>query len=210
MNKIIHQIFLDVGLKPLQDRQDYLNNISLIKMNNPDWEYKLWTDDSLNEFVSTHYPQYVDIWNSFPHPFYKIDYSRYLLLDHYGGIYIDLDEINIKSLDTPILNSKIITGIWMGGVRNKVNYNNNNTIAINDKELTKSLIEYCNSQIIEKKKTLPPSWKCRLFQHSVSQMMFSRWCKINKINSDVNILEYFKTTDEENCSWITSMGKTVK
>lgn len=210
MNKIIHQIFLDIGLKSLKDRPDYLKNIELLKENNPDWKHILWDDNTLNKFVETNYPQYLKYWNSFPHTFYKIDYSRYLLLQKYGGMYIDLDEENIKSFDSKILNSKVITGVWVDKKKNKVNYNNNNTIAINDKVLIQNLIDYCNTQIIEKKKTLPPTWKCRLFQHSVSQMMFTRWCKLNKINSDVDILDYLKTTDEENCSWITSMGRRVK
>tara|TARA_R100000479_G_scaffold176476_1_gene131123 strand:+ start:7575 stop:8207 length:633 start_codon:yes stop_codon:yes gene_type:complete len=210
MNKIIHQIFLDIGLKPLKDRPDYLKNIELLKKNNPDWEHKLWDDKTLNKFVEMNYPEYLEIWNSFPHPFYKIDYSRYLLLKKYGGIYIDLDEENIKKFDDKILDCKIITGVWIDKKNNKHNYNTNNTIAINDKVLIQNLIDYCNSQIIEKKKSLPPTWKCRLLQHSVGQIMFTRWCKLNKLNSDINILEYLKMTDEENGSWITSMGRKIK
>tara|TARA_R100000654_G_C2665295_1_gene125299 strand:+ start:494 stop:1126 length:633 start_codon:yes stop_codon:yes gene_type:complete len=210
MNKIIHQIFLDVGLKPLKDRHDYLNNIKLLKENNKDWKHILWDDNTLNNFVETNYPQYLEYWNSFPHPFYKIDYARYLLLQKYGGIYIDLDEENIQSFDSKILNSKVITGVWFDKKKNKINLNNNNTIAINDKVLSQNIIDYCNSQIIEKKKTIPANWKCRLLQHSVGQMMFTRWCKLNKINSDVDICDYLKTTDEDNCSWITSMGGKLK
>ena len=107
MNKIIHQIFLDIGLKSLKDRPDYLKNIELLKENNPDWKHILWDDNTLNKFVETNYPQYLKYWNSFPHTFYKIDYSRYLLLQKYGGMYIDLDEENIKSFDSKILNSKV-------------------------------------------------------------------------------------------------------
>jgi len=208
MKKIIHQIFLDIGLKPLDKRPDYLDNIELLKNNNPKWKHILWDDKKLDKFVEKYYPQYLKYWNAFPHPFYKIDYSRYLLLEKYGGIYIDLDEKNIHPFDLKITNSNIITGSWFD--KNGVEHiNNNNTIAINDKELIHDLILYCNSQIEEKKKTLPSSWKCRIFQHSVGQMMFTRWCKLRKIKTDINILDYLNTNDEENCSWITSMGKKV-
>ena len=112
MSKVIHQIFLDIGLKPLSERHDYLRNIELLKVNNPDWCYLLWNEDELDEFVENEYPEYLDYWNSFPHKFYKIDYARYLLLKSYGGIYIDLDEENIKPLDVYILRATIISGVW--------------------------------------------------------------------------------------------------
>ena len=57
MVKIIHQIFLNIGLKPLEDRRDYLNNINIIKELNPDWEHKLWKDDTLDKFVNDNYPE---------------------------------------------------------------------------------------------------------------------------------------------------------
>ena len=31
MKKIIHQVFFNIGLKPFGERQDYKNNIKLIK-----------------------------------------------------------------------------------------------------------------------------------------------------------------------------------
>ena len=34
MSKVIHQIFLDIGLKPLSERNDYLRNIELLKVFN--------------------------------------------------------------------------------------------------------------------------------------------------------------------------------
>ena len=81
MNKIIHQIFLDIGLTPLSERKDYVYNIEIIKRNNPDWKHILWNDKMVNDFVKKFYPEYLSIWNNFPNKFYKIDYVRYLILN---------------------------------------------------------------------------------------------------------------------------------
>ena len=136
MSKVIHQIFLDIGLKPLSERHDYLRNIELLKVNNPDWCYLLWNEDELDEFVENEYPEYLDYWNSFPHKFYKIDYARYLLLKSYGGIYIDLDEENIKPLDVYILRATIISGVWYEKKNKcKTHNHNNNILSINNTDI---------------------------------------------------------------------------
>ena len=133
-----------------------------------------------------------------------------MLLQKYGGIYIDLDEHCIKSFDNDILKSKVISGSWWDKRKdNEEVKNNNNIMAINNPKLIENLIQYCNGQIEEKRKTLPSTWRCRLFQHSVSQRMFTRWCKLNKIKSDININNYLITQTYKPCSWITSMGKKV-
>lgn len=200
MVKIIHQIFLDIGLKPIEDRRDYLNNINIIKELNPDWEHKLWKDDTLDKFVNENYPENLKYWNNFPYPMYKIDYARYMLLHHYGGIYVDLDEQNIR----PLIESNLFFGKWFNFKTDKW-ITNNNILMIDDKTLCKELIDYVNSQIVEKKKSLPSTWKCRLFQHSVSQVCFTRFSKLKKITSDLDYLDYFKTDATETCSWLYSI-----
>ena len=198
--KIIHQVFLDIGLTPLEERKDYLENIKIIKEMNPDWEHKLWTDDSVNEFVSTHYPENLLYWNHFPYPMYKIDYIRYMILHYYGGIYVDLDEKNIK----PLEEFDIFYGKWYD-TKKQIWDINNNVIMIKDKLLLKELIDYVNTQIEEKKKSIPSTWKCRLFQHSVSQLCFKRFCKLKKLISEKDYSNYFITEANETCSWIKSI-----
>jgi hypothetical protein len=44
-----HQIFLDVGLKPLQERTEWLHNIKVNKELNPNIEFILWTDTEVSE-----------------------------------------------------------------------------------------------------------------------------------------------------------------
>ena len=52
---------------------------------NPDWEYKLWTDEDLHELVQDHYPELEELYLSYPNPVQRADMGRYLVLDHCGG-----------------------------------------------------------------------------------------------------------------------------
>jgi hypothetical protein len=56
-----------------------------------DFEYKLWNDDTLDNFVKIKYPKFYKQYKSFPAHILQLDCVRYLLLHYYGGIYIDMD-----------------------------------------------------------------------------------------------------------------------
>lgn len=55
------------------------------------FEYKFWDDDSLENFVKETYPEIYEEYKNFPVHIFQLDCVRYLLLYHYGGIYIDMD-----------------------------------------------------------------------------------------------------------------------
>ena len=57
MKFICHQIFLDVGLKPLKSRTEWLNNIKVNKELNPNIEFILWTDKEVIELLKE-YPEF--------------------------------------------------------------------------------------------------------------------------------------------------------
>jgi hypothetical protein len=56
-----------------------------------DFEYKFWDDDSLDNFVKEKYPKIYEEYKNFPAHIFQLDCVRYLLLHHFGGIYIDMD-----------------------------------------------------------------------------------------------------------------------
>ena len=56
-----------------------------------DFEYKFWDDDSLDNFVKEKYPQIYGEYKNFQCHIFQLDCVRYLLLHHFGGIYIDMD-----------------------------------------------------------------------------------------------------------------------
>jgi len=84
--KIIHQIWLG----PLTPPSEVMESWRLL---HPQWEYRLWTEDNLPKLQnqkafekSTSYPQ-------------KADILRYELLYQFGGVYVDADELCLKSID---------------------------------------------------------------------------------------------------------------
>ncbi|KAK9818085.1 hypothetical protein WJX72_006886 [[Myrmecia] bisecta] len=57
----------------------------------PDYDFKLWTDESSREFIKLEYPCLLDTYDSYTYTIQRADAIRYVLLYHYGGLYIDLD-----------------------------------------------------------------------------------------------------------------------
>lgn len=65
-------------------RQSWLDNFH-------DFTFMLWNDDDIDDFVFKHYPEYWKIYESFPRHIMKIDFSRFCILQTFGGIYVDMD-----------------------------------------------------------------------------------------------------------------------
>ena len=69
------------------------------KKYNPTYIHVLWSDKDNFSFIKTYYPQFLSLYKQFPVKIQKVDFVRYLLLYHYGGIYADLDFECFKPLD---------------------------------------------------------------------------------------------------------------
>ena len=202
-HKIIHQIFLDIGLKPYKYRKDYQRNVSINKAMNPDYKHILWRDKEVEKFIKKQSKDIRYLWNDFPDPFYKIDFVRYLILQEYGGIYIDLDvscKIPLSKINDKNRVPKIL-GQWTDPKTGKIRINNN-VISL-DTKLYPKLIKYAISQYNEKKRMpIYKTWKKRRFLHSVGSKMFVRFAKINKIEDNkIEFVQMFE--DEQGESWVT-------
>jgi mannosyltransferase OCH1-like enzyme len=62
----------------------------------------LWTDAKARKFISEEYPWFLDTFDSYPYGIQRADTIRYFILQHYGGIYLDLDDGCNRRLD-PLL-----------------------------------------------------------------------------------------------------------
>ena len=56
-----------------------------------DFEYRLWTDDDIDQLIHDHYPQYWKMYSEFPVHIMRIDFVRFAIMHHCGGIYADMD-----------------------------------------------------------------------------------------------------------------------
>ena len=86
--KIIHQIWSGID-GPLPKHFEVLGDTW--KKHHPDWEYRLWDNQKMNDFVLSYYPQYWKTYNSFRYNVQRWDAIRYLILDTIGGLYVDFD-----------------------------------------------------------------------------------------------------------------------
>lgn len=113
--RIMHQIFHnwnDPGNDTLP--HDWEETRQTCISQNRDWEYKvsvarrrlcclsvltamglqLWTEDLSRAFIQAEYPWFLDTYDNFRYRIQKIDAVRYFIMRHYGGIYIDLDNVS--------------------------------------------------------------------------------------------------------------------
>ena len=58
---------------------------------------QLWTDAKSREFVAAEYPWFLDTFDGYSFPIQRADAIRYFVLAHYGGVYIDLDDVSTAS-----------------------------------------------------------------------------------------------------------------
>lgn len=110
--KIIHQTYVDETI-PEHWREAQRSCIDL----HEDYEYKvsgtlagprnvaemvktlmctvqLWTDAKSRELIATEYPWFLNTFDNYTQPIQRADAIRYFVLAHFGGIYIDLDDVS--------------------------------------------------------------------------------------------------------------------
>ena len=92
--KIIHQTWKTIDLNNEQQIvSDSWKNMY------EGYDYILWTDESIENFVHTHFSWYLPTWNRLDPFIKKIDCIRYMWMYVYGGIYADIDMKCLKSFD---------------------------------------------------------------------------------------------------------------
>ena len=99
--KIIHQTYKNYDLPEV-----YKMCQNEIKRLHPDFEYRFYTDDDLDNFIKTEFPEYYEKFNELPRMIMKIDMFRYFLMYKYGGMYADLDYLMFNRFD--LLNEKVV------------------------------------------------------------------------------------------------------
>ena len=66
---------------------------------NPGWDYRLWTDDDLLDFMRRECPDLLAMYSGYPLPVQRVDLARYCLLGRFGGVYADIDTRCLASLE---------------------------------------------------------------------------------------------------------------
>jgi alpha 1,6-mannosyltransferase len=80
--KMIHQTVQSKHNIP----KKVLDYMTSWKVQNPDFEYILWDDENVEQFVKDFFPMYVHAFKSLPKSIMKADVFRYMVLFVYGGV----------------------------------------------------------------------------------------------------------------------------
>lgn len=63
----------------------------------PEYTYRMWNDDDLENLIMNDFAWYYDIYKSYKKNIQRIDIARYFILYKYGGIYADMDYMCMKN-----------------------------------------------------------------------------------------------------------------
>lgn len=99
--KIIHQIWSGID-EPLPIVFEELGKTW--KRDYPDWEYFLWDNKMMIDFIKKYYPQHWEVYSSFTYNVQRWDAIRYLILDKIGGMYVDFDYESLSPMDKLLQN----------------------------------------------------------------------------------------------------------
>ena len=179
---MLHYIFLDIGLKPLKERDDYLENIKHNSKLYP--EYKIWNDKDVEELIDTHYSDIKERIYKMPKP-YLCDLARALIMNIHGGLYSDMDvKINqiipdrdfIHSLYTYPDTQKQVLG---------------NSLLKLPADLYYPFIIYCLDEFDRVSQIkVYETWKYRKLLQTVGGRALARFCKKNKLAIDFPFYDY--------------------
>lgn len=86
---ILHHIV--IGDIDLSQRPNWIAARDACLKWHPNYEYRFWNDSSAEELIRKEYPWFLETWNSYTYPIQRADSLRYLVLYHYGGIFLDMD-----------------------------------------------------------------------------------------------------------------------
>lgn len=176
---IIHQIFLKVSDKNIEDYPCFVEGSNLWKQWCLDngWEYKLWTEipyDILDEKDKIVLEETTKRFYFAP-----IDFIRMPLLEHYGGMYVDLDthptDKTIEIMDREYIFGADCKYDKDGNVIKTWNCNN---VMKCSKETARQMRLYSHQCFDEKMKIeIYKTWRIRFFLRTVGVSMVTTFCK---------------------------------
>jgi len=165
---ILHQIFIDIGKGKTFRQNDLYSKI--YDINSKLYEIKVWNEEDLDNLIKK-YPEFVEMYNSFPNRFYKIDFMRPLILHSEGGFYMDMDNELIGR-------GQVIDGVYNNQAYNDVMFFKDRNVYLEYVRFMKDRYTICK---------MPTCWTTRRFMYSVGQRCYDKFCKKKGIDRDLNI-----------------------
>ena len=92
--KIIHQTWKDNNIP-----EKWKLSQTMWQKYHPDWQYILWTDKMIRDYIKLGYPQFLKRFDSYKYNIQRVDMIRYFILKDFGGIYSDLDLYPVTNIE---------------------------------------------------------------------------------------------------------------
>jgi len=102
--KIIHQTW-----KTLDVPDEWKDAVESCKNWHKDYKHIIWSHEMMESFVKKEYPDFYNVYMAYPYDIQRCDAFRYLVLYKYGGIYIDMDVICKKKIDSILEYDLVLT-----------------------------------------------------------------------------------------------------
>lgn len=96
--KLFHQIWFQGAPPPLFESLS-----QTWKDKNPGWKLMQWEEKGMEKFIRDNFPEYLELYLSYNHWIYKVDFFRYFAIYYYGGVFIDMDFECLKGIDDLLL-----------------------------------------------------------------------------------------------------------
>jgi mannosyltransferase OCH1-like enzyme len=102
--KTIHQTW-----KTLDVPDKWKDAVKSCKNIHNDYKHKIWTDKMMEDFVKNEYPDFYNTYMSYKYNIQRCDAFRYLVLYKQGGIYLDMDIVCKKKLESFLKYDLVLT-----------------------------------------------------------------------------------------------------
>jgi len=91
----------------------------------PDYEYKMWTDEDLDELIRTKYSWFYPTYQGYDLKIKRIDAARYFMLYEHGGVYADMDFECVNNFEHLLQQDKvsIAESPWKNGPSGETHQN---------------------------------------------------------------------------------------
>ncbi len=94
--RVVHQIWYQ---GEAQMPEKYRRFRDTWRRNHPGWEFVFWDEARMRDFVRRDYSWFAETFDGYPSDIQRIDSVRYLILNTFGGFYIDMDVESLKPID---------------------------------------------------------------------------------------------------------------
>lgn len=204
--KIIHQIFLKLTDKSMEDYEYDKNSEEWKKWcKSNGYRYMLHNESSLDKIMTSKDRQMRNrVSKDKRHNFINLDWGKYLVMNHYGGAYVDLDVLPKSNSNiylerpTPILSS------WKGGGKVWCN----SQVLVFDKGTVRELLDYSYKEYDRLSKIRSYNERpVRFYFQVAGPKMICRWARENDIPYQKDFNRFF--IDKETTAWIPKKKRNV-